>query len=114
MITNFSFDKQPVRVRIRFQVDHGADVGQVIEVAERTIEAHAQVIDGTAEVVVRSLWDQTRGHLLSGVLLEARYRIQDVTERTRIRSSVIRALLAAFEAEGVHLASPGWSGSDGP
>ena len=42
-----------------------------------------QTIDyDTAEIVVRSLWDDTGGHRLSGILLEGRYRIEDVRDRT--------------------------------
>ena len=104
VITNFSFEQQPVRVRVRFQVSYGADLEQVKEVAAKAIAETEGVLPETAEVVIRSLWDVTRGHLLSGVLIEGRYRISDVRNRTRIRSRVLQRILVDLRAAGIPLA----------
>ncbi len=106
VITNFSQDEQPMRVRVRFQVDYNADVDRVLEIALAAIQATDGVLDGSAEVVVRSLWDDARGHLLAGVLIEGRYRVADVRERTRVRSRVLRAVLVTLREAGVPLPSP--------
>jgi small-conductance mechanosensitive channel len=105
VITNFSFERQPVRVRVRFQVSYEADPEQVQEVAKKAISETDGVLEGTAEVVTRSLWDVTRGHMLSGVLMEGRYRIDDVRERTRIRSRVLQRVLKDLQAAGIPLAA---------
>jgi small-conductance mechanosensitive channel len=106
IITNFSFEDEPVRVRVRFQVNYSADLEQASEVARRAIEAVEQVLPGTAEIVVRSLWDDERGHTLAGILLEGRYRIADVRHRTKIRSLVLKSIAQAFQRESIPLASP--------
>ena len=53
---------------------------------------------------MRSLWDITRGHMLGGVLMEGRYRIEDVRDRTRIRSLVLSRLLQDLKAASIPLA----------
>jgi small-conductance mechanosensitive channel len=106
VINNFSFDPEPVRVRIRFQLDYSAD----LEVAEKltiaAIEKCDGVIAGSAQVVIRSLWDDRGGHQLAGVLLEARYRIEDVRKRTVIRSQVLSRVLKDLRDHRVPLAAP--------
>ena len=100
VITNFSHEDEPLRVRIRFQVDYHADLKAVRAVAEKAIARSESVLPDTADVVVRSVWDTTRGHLLAGVLMEGRYRIEDVRNRTRIRSGVLENVMADLkEAE---------------
>ncbi len=106
VITNFSFEPEPIRVRVRFQVDYSADLDLVEQVTVQAIESEEEVIDGSPQVVVRSLWDDQQGHLLSGVLVEARYRIQDVRNRTTIRSDVLRRILAALRDNNIPLATP--------
>jgi len=93
VITNFSYDRQPIRVRIRFSVDYTADLSRTREVAVAAMERTDGVIAGSAELVTRALWDDSRGHTVAGVLLEGRYRIYDVADRTRIRSRVLESLL---------------------
>ncbi|MEE9126125.1 MAG: mechanosensitive ion channel family protein [Planctomycetota bacterium] len=105
VITNFSFGQQPVRVRVRFQVSYEADLDRVLAVALKAISDSKGVLPDTAEVITRSLWDVTRGHLLSGVLMEGRYRISDVRDRTRIRSRVLQRILADLNAAGLPLAA---------
>lgn len=104
VITNFSFEGRPVRVRIRFQVSYDADLEQAREVATKAIAGIEGVLAETAEVVVRSLWDVTRGHMLAGVLMEGRYKIRDVRERTRIRSRVLQRVLEDLRDAGIPLA----------
>lgn len=104
IITNFSHLDTPVRVRVRFQVAYHADVAAAREAALKAMGRTEGVIEGTPQVVIRSVWDTTRGHLLSGVLMEGRYRIPDVRYRTRIRSAVLENLLSDLRAAGVPLA----------
>jgi len=106
VITNFSHDEDPVRVRVRFTVGYDADLSKAAEVAEAALGRTEGVIEGTPQIVVRSLWDDSRGHMLAGVLLEGRYRIEDVRDRTRIRSRVLVNLLADLREAGVPLPAP--------
>ncbi len=62
---------------------------------------------GSAQVVVRSLWDDRGGHQLAGVLLEGRYRIDDVRKRTGIRSAVFAKILTILQKNNIPLAVPG-------
>ncbi len=106
VITNFSYEDAPVRVRVRFQVGYDADLARARETAERAIARSEGVLPDTAQVVVRAMWDTTAGHLQSGILMEGRYRIADVRDRTRIRSGVIENLLHDLREAGVPLALP--------
>ncbi len=106
VITNFSHEDGPIRVRVRFQVDYDADLGRASEVAATAIAATEGVLEGTAQIVVRSLWDDDRGHIAAGVLLEGRYRIADVRERTRIRSRVLTAVFSALREAAIPLPAP--------
>jgi small-conductance mechanosensitive channel len=106
VITNFSYEDEPVRVRVRFQVNYNCDLEQASEVARRAIQATDRVLPGTAEIVVRSLWDDKGGHMGSGILMEGRYRIENVRNRTKIRSEVLKNISKQLKAEGIPLASP--------
>ena len=64
------------------------------------------VMPETANVVIRSLWDDDQGHLLSGVLVEARYKIEDVRKRTNIRSDVLQKILATLKEHNIPMAAP--------
>ncbi len=105
VITNFSFEENPVRVRIRFQVGYDADLALTRKVATEAINSVTGVIPDTTTIVVRSLWDDTRGHLMAGVLVEGRYRIENVRKRTPIRSEVLEALLKALQENGIPMAA---------
>lgn len=104
-IKNFSMDPQPVRARVRFQTDYSADPEEVMRITMAAIEKIDGIISGTTTVVIRSLWDDEQGHLLSGVLYEARYRLEDVTRRTALRSEVLANLIRDFQAHGIPMAS---------
>jgi len=104
-IKNFSIDPEPVRARVRFQTDYDADPELVKSTTINTIDAIDGIIDGTTTVVIRSIWDDDQGHLLSGVLYEARYRLEDVKRRTVIRSTVLESLIKAFHENQIHMAS---------
>jgi hypothetical protein len=54
---------------------------------------------------VRSLWDDSQDHLMSGVLMEGRYRIEDVRSRTAIRSEALEKILGALNRHGIPLAA---------
>jgi small-conductance mechanosensitive channel len=106
VITNFSHDDDPVRVRVRFVVGYDADLDRMRIVAEGAIGGTEGVLEGTPQIVIRSLWDDARGHLLAGILVEGRYRIRDVRHRTRIRSRVLQNVLEGLRAEGIPLPAP--------
>lgn len=104
-IKNFSMDPRPVRARIRFQTDYSADPSLVKAKAIEAIEKVDGIIDGTTTVVIRSIWDDDQGHMLSGVLYEARYRLVDVTTRTTLRSTVLESLIKEFHDNDIPMAS---------
>lgn len=104
-IKNFSMDPQPVRARVRFQTDYSADPDEVMRITIAAIEKVEGIISDTTTVVIRSLWDDEQGHLLSGVLYEARYRLEDVTSRTVLRSEVLANLIRDFQSHGIPMAS---------
>ena len=106
VIKNFSFESKPVRVRVRFQLDYSADLQLAEKLTIDAIETCDGVIADSAQVVIRSLWDDRGGHQLAGVLLEARYRIEDVRNRTTIRSVVLSRVLEQLRDHQVPLASP--------
>lgn len=103
VVTNFTFERRPVRVRVRFQTDYSADPTRVRTLASEALKGVPGVLPETVEVVLVSMWDDTRGNLLPGLLFEGRYKIDDVRERTRIRSRALEALLLALRTEGVPL-----------
>ena len=104
-IKNFSMDPQPVRARIRFQADFDSSPALIREITIKTIEQIEGIIEGSTTVVVRSIWDDEQGHLLSGVLYEARYRLEDVTKRTTLRSTVLEHLIEVFKENNVQMAA---------
>ncbi len=106
VITNFTDDVKPVRVRVRLQLGYSADLDLAQKLIIETIEATGVIISGSTQVVVRSLWDDRGGHQLAGVLLEARYRIDDVRRRTVIRSQVLSDILVSLRDNKVPLALP--------
>ncbi|NQU20144.1 MAG: mechanosensitive ion channel [Candidatus Nealsonbacteria bacterium] len=105
VITNFSFEEKPVRVRIRFQVGYDADIDLTRKVAVEAIYSVEAVIPDSASIVVRSLWDDVQGHLMAGVLVEGRYRIEEVRRRTVVRSEVLEKLLKALQQNGIPMAA---------
>ena len=106
VITNFSHEDGSIRVRVRFQLNYNVDLEQACEVAKQAIQESSGVLPDTSDVIVRSLWDEDGGHALSGILLEGRYRIQDVRHRSRIRSGVLKNITKACQTAGIALASP--------
>lgn len=104
-IKNFSMDPQPVRARVRFQTDYTADPDEVTRITIAAIEKVDGIIRSTTTVVIRSLWDDEQGHLLSGVLYEARYRLEDVKSRTALRSEVLANLIRDFQTHKIPMAS---------
>jgi len=104
-IKNFSIDPQPVRARIRFQTDYSADPELVKTKTIEAIEKVEGIINGTTSVVIRSIWDDDQGHMLSGVLYEARYRLLDVKTRTTLRSTVLESLIREFHDNNIPMAS---------
>ena len=105
IISNFSFEDRPIRVRVRFQVNYDADIALTRKVALEAIQSVPEVLDDTIQVVVRSIWDDSKGHLMSGVLVEGRYRIENVRNRTAIRSQVLEEILTALNSHGIPIAA---------
>jgi len=104
-IKNFSMDPQPVRARIRFQTDYSVSPALIRELTINTINKVDGIIDDSTSVVVRSIWDDDQGHLLSGVLYEARYRLEDVKKRTVLRSTVLENLIEVFQENEIQMAA---------
>ncbi|MDH5325208.1 MAG: mechanosensitive ion channel family protein [Gammaproteobacteria bacterium] len=105
VISNFSFEEHPLRVRVRFQVAYHADIDQVRQLVIPCIHAVPGVVADTAEMVTRSLWDDSRGHLLSGILLEARYRIENIRKRTAVRSQVLENIVSQLQQHNIPMAA---------
>ncbi|MGB0775366.1 MAG: mechanosensitive ion channel family protein [Akkermansiaceae bacterium] len=106
VITNFSYEENSIRVRVRFQLNYNVDLDLACDVTKKAIQVTDRVLPDTAEVIVRSLWDEDGGHMLSGILLEGRYRIAEVKERSKIRSQVLKNITKACKAHDIALASP--------
>jgi small-conductance mechanosensitive channel len=104
-IKNFSFDPQPVRARVRFQTDYSADIDLVKQTTMDAINRIDGIIEDTVTVVIRSMWDDEQGHLLSGILFEARYRLNDVKKRTPLRSEVLESILKDFQKAKIPMAA---------
>ncbi|MBX2836382.1 MAG: hypothetical protein KTR35_05980, partial [Gammaproteobacteria bacterium] len=54
---------------------------------------------------IRSMWDDDLGHQMSGVLYEARYLLEDVKQRTTIRSAVLERIVKGFNQHRIPMAS---------
>ena len=105
VITNFSYQKSPVRVRIRFQVDYDADLNLTKKVTNDAVASCHGVLPDTAQTIIRSL-DDSQGNMLTGIQVEARYRIGDVRKRTTIRSEVLQKILEELRAHNIPIATP--------
>ena len=101
VITNFSHETSDIRVRLRFQVDYSADIKQVREITLGVIADNPRIMPDTGAMIVRALWDDKQGHLMSGVTLEARYRIENVRKRTEIRAEVLEELLFRLKENSI-------------
>lgn len=104
-IKNFSFDPQPVRARVRFQTDYSADIDLVKQTTIDAINRIDGIIENTVTVVIRSMWDDEQGHLLSGILFEARYKLLDVKTRTPLRSQVLESIIKNFQTANIPMAA---------
>jgi len=105
IIKNFSINPAPVRARIRFQVDYSANPDQVREIVQNAVLKVDGILHEQTTVVIRSMWDDELGHQLSGVLYEARYFLEDVKQRSTIRSEVLEHIITGFNQNRVPLAS---------
>ena len=101
VITNFSHETSDIRVRLRFQVDYAADINKTREITLKVIAENERILPDTGALIVRSIWDDKHGHYMSGVTLEARYRIEDVRKRTDIRAEVLERLLEELKANDI-------------
>ena len=136
-IINFS-DKndelKPVRVRVRFSVDWSVDLERALEVARQALcegvemareqgfavskidtrlpiggDKFSETINTTPSVLVRSIWDDARGQTSAGILLEGRYFLRDVRDRTKVRSIVLRQIFESLRQERIPLPSPAFT-----
>jgi len=105
IIKNFSINPAPVRARVRFQVDYSANPDQVREIVQKAVARVDGIYHDQTTVVIRSMWDDELGHQLSGVLYEARYFLEDVKQRSAIRSEVLEYIITGFNEEHVPMAS---------
>lgn len=105
IIKNFSINPTPVRARIRFQVDYSADPDQVRTIVYAAIKQVDGILHEKTTVVIRSMWDDDLGHQLSGVLYEARYLLEDVKQRTVIRSAVLEHIIKGFNQHKIPMAA---------
>ncbi len=105
VIINFSYQKSSVRVRIRFQVDYDADLSLTKQVTNDAVASCHGVLPDTTQTIIRSL-DNQQGNMLTGILVEARYRIEDVRKRTIIRSEVLQKVLEKLKAHNIPIATP--------
>jgi len=105
IIKNFSINPAPVRARIRFQVDYSANPDLVRAIVFDAIKKVDGILHDQTTVVIRSMWDDEQGHQLSGVLFEARYLLEDVKQRTNIRSAVLEEIIKGFNANSIPMAS---------
>ncbi len=105
IITNFSQEKAPVRVRIRFQVDYDADLTKMKEVTLAAIESCSDIVRGSGQVLLRGV-DDASGRMLTGILVEARYQLSDVRRRTAVRSDVLEAILNELRDHAIPIATP--------
>jgi len=101
VITNFSHETSSIRVRLRFQVDYTADINKVRELTLKVIAENPRIMPDTGALIVRSIWDDKQGLYSSGVMLEARYRIENVRKRTDIRAEVLERLLEELKANEI-------------
>jgi len=105
IIKNFSINPAPVRARVRFQVDYSADPEQVREIVIAAVSQVDGIFHEQTTVVIRSMWDDELGHQLSGVLFEARYFLEDVKQRSSIRSEVLEHIITGFNQHKIPMAS---------
>jgi len=105
VITNFSSKEKQMRVRVRFQVGYDADLKAAKACAIRAIESADGVIADSADIVIRSLWDDKGGHMLDGILMEGRYSIPDIRRRSRIRSAVLENIVVQFREASIPLSA---------
>ena len=130
-VINFSDKNQaniPVRVRVRFAVSWSADLDKTIEITREAIRTALDIAQekdlGVAEisaalsipdgvkntepvVLVRSIWSDSLGMITPGVLLEGRYFLADVRDRTKVRSIVLKEILSTLLKHGIPLPETG-------
>ena len=105
IIKNFSINVAPVRARIRFQVDYSADPDKVRELVLAAIQKVDGILEEKTTIVIRSMWDDDQGHQLAGVLYAARYLLENVTQRTTIRSAVLEHIIRSFNEHKIPMAA---------
>ncbi len=105
IITNFSQEEEPMRVRIRFQVDYDADLLKMKQVTLAAIASCMDVEVDSGQVLLRGV-DDSAGRMLTGILVEARYRLSDVRKRTVVRSEVLEAILNNLRDQNIPIATP--------
>jgi len=86
-------------------VDYSADPDLIRSIVNDAVSQVEGVLHDRTTVVIRSMWDDDLGHQLSGVLYEARYFLEDVKQRSTIRSEVLEKIIRAFNVQGIPMAS---------
>ena len=57
----------------------------------------------TPVVIVRSIWDDKLGTITPGVLMEGRYFLTNIRDRTKVRSIVLQEILKSLNAAGIQM-----------
>lgn len=61
-----------MKCSVNFEVNYNEDLDRACEILRQAIQNSPHIFPDTAEAIVRSLWDEEGGHMLSGILLEGR------------------------------------------
>lgn len=105
VIKNFSPEDRKVRFRVRILVDYGTDLEQALSTMVDVATEDETVLDDPAPgAVVRSLLDESAGHMGGGALLELRCFVEDIRIRTKLRSKLLIEIKRRFDEEGIELA----------
>ena len=106
VITNFSHnDEQAIRVRIRLLVDFNNNLEKVKDVITASIKEIDGIVEGSPYTVIRALSDDKAGHMVSGVLVEGRFKIKDIRKRTAVRSNALEKIHQNFKKNSIELSS---------
>ena len=92
-----------------------ADGGRPLKISEVsrslsvpvTAQSPKGIKDTTPVVLVRSIWSDSLGVITPGVLLEGRYFLSDVRDRTNVRSLVLTELLTSLQLAEIPLPTAG-------
>ena len=82
------------------------EINQALPVGEATGGNASLTQNTTPKVIVRSIWDDTRGLATLGILLEGRYFLEDVRDRTKVRSILLKQIFCALRQNEIPFPAP--------